>query len=236
VLVTLKTTALPEAEPLLRPLIGPGTRLVAMVNGLGVEDRLAAWFDPRRVFGVMCFVCVNRDGDGAVRHTAYGQVATGHFGEDASERARLTSLFRSSGIDCLEPASLLEARWRKLVWNVPYNGLGAAYDRTTDGIVGDPALRAESRLLMDEVIATGNADLAAAGQTARIEPAWADEQERRTLTMGPYAPSTLLDQRAGLPLEAEAMFAEPLRRARRLGVPAPAMERLGQLLAKPKSK
>lgn len=226
VLVALKTTALDGARPLIAPLVGPFTRVVAMCNGLGVEDRLADWFGPERVFGLLCFVCVNRDDDGTIRHLAYGAVAAGHFTDVAEEQARLVALCHGAGIECLAPESLLEARWRKLVWNVPYNGLTLVHDCTTDGIIGDEARNAEARRLMAEVIATGNADLAAHGRPGRIEEAWAGEQEARTRTMGPYAPSTLLDARAGRDLESDVLFAEPLRRARRLGVATPALERL----------
>jgi 2-dehydropantoate 2-reductase len=232
VLVALKTTALAEARALIAPLVGPTTRVVAMCNGLGVEDRFADWFGAARVFGLLCFVCVNRDDDGTIRHLGYGAVAAGHYGEDAAERARLADLCRGAGITCMAPASLLEARWRKLVWNVPYNGLAVVHDCTTDAIVGDAARNAEARRLMEEVIATGNADLATHDRPERIEAAWADEQERRTRTMGPYAPSTLLDARAGAALESEVLFAEPLRRARMLGVPTPALERLVAALAR----
>lgn len=226
VLVALKTTALDEARQLIAPLVGRRTRVVAMCNGLGVEDRLAAWFGAERIFGLLCFVCVNRDDDGTIRHLAHGQVAAGHFLDDTAERFLLAELCASAGIECRTPAALLEARWRKLVWNVPYNGLTLIHDCTTDGIIRDVGRNAEARQLMAEVIATGNADLAAHGRTEYIERAWADEQERRTREMGPYAPSTLLDARAGRDLETEVLFSEPLRRAERLGVDTPALRRL----------
>lgn len=221
-----KLVDLDAVAALVAPACGARTRVAVLGNGLGAEDRLARTIDPRRLFGLLCFVCINRQADGTVAHLAHGRVGAGHFAEDPAERAALAALMRSCGVACDEPACLLEARWRKLVWNVPYNGLCTLHDRTTEHITGTPALRAESRALMAEVIATANADLAAHARGERIEAAWADEQERRTLEMGAYAPSTLLDRRAGAPLELELIVAEPLRRARRLGVPAPALERL----------
>lgn len=221
-----KLVDLDAVADLVAPACGPRTRVVVLGNGLGAEDHLARRLDPDRLFGLLCFVCINRLADGSVVHLAHGRVGAGHFREDAGERAALAALVRSCGIACDEPACLLEARWRKLVWNVPYNGLCTRHDRTTEHITGTPDLRAESRALMAEVIAAANADLAAHARSERIEDAWADEQERRTLEMGAYAPSTLLDLRAGLPLELALIIAEPLRRARRLGVPCPALERL----------
>jgi 2-dehydropantoate 2-reductase len=230
VLVALKTTALPHARPLIEPLVGADTRVVVLCNGLGIEDELAEWLAPERVFGLLCFVAVNRDHDAAIRHLAFGHVVAGHFLDDPRERQALTDLWRSAGVRCDESSSLLEARWRKAAWNVPFNGLCVAYDCTTDAIVGDASRRAEADRLCREVIAIGNSDLAARGRTTRIEPGWAAEQLRRTDGMGPYAPSTLLDARAGRELETDTLLCEPLRRARRLGVAAPTLEWLVSVL------
>ncbi len=226
VLVALKTTALPEARSLVEPLLGKSTDVVVMCNGLGVEDRFADWFGPERVFGLLCFVGVNRDPDGTIRHLAFGHVAVGHFQDDPHERTRLAQLFESAGIESECPEALLEARWRKLGWNLPFNGLSLLFDCTTDGIVGDPERRAFALELSRESSLIGNLDLAAHGIDRRIEDDWAALQLQRTDTMGAYAPSTLLDARAGHPLEIEMMFLEPARRARRLGAHAPALVRL----------
>jgi len=228
VLITLKTTALDRAEALVRPLIGPHTKIVVLCNGLGVEDRFAQWFGAERVFGLLCFIGVNRSDDGTIHHKAFGHVAVGHFQDRVEQRESLVQLFESAGITCERTASLLEARWRKLGWNLPFNGLCLLYNCTTDGIVNSPERREFARQLARESVMVGNLDLAAHGQEARIDPGWAELQLSRTDTMGAYAPSTLLDARAGRELEMEAMFLEPARRAKMLGADTPALTRLMQ--------
>jgi 2-dehydropantoate 2-reductase len=226
VFVALKTTVLHQARALVEPLVAKHTRIAVLCNGLGVEDHFANWFGPERVFGLICFVAVNRDDDGTIRHLAFGHVSLGHFQDDANERQRLQQLIEGAGIECECPESLLEARWRKLGWNLPFNGLCLLHDCTTDGIVRDPARRAFARDLSAESIRIGNLDLAAHGIDRRIEDTWADLQLERTDTMGAYAPSTLLDARAGRALETEMMFIEPARRASQLNAAAPALTRL----------
>jgi 2-dehydropantoate 2-reductase len=202
-----------------------------MCNGLGVEDRFAGWFGAERVYGLLCFVGVNRSEDGTIQHLAFGHVAAGHFLDSPIKREALVQLCKGAGIDCDSTQSLLEARWRKLGWNLPFNGLSLAYDCTTDAIVLNPERRAFALRLAQEAVAIGNLDLAAHGQTVRIEPEWANLQLLRTDTMGAYAPSTLLDARAGRSQETEVMFAEPARRAQRLGVETPALRQLLDVLA-----
>jgi 2-dehydropantoate 2-reductase len=227
VLLALKTTALDDAPALLAPMIGPGTRVVAMCNGLGVEERLARHVEADRVYGAMAHVCVVRRDDGSVHHQAHGKLLLGHLRDDPARLRELAELVSSAGVGFYEAACLLEARWRKLTWNIPYNGLSVALDLETDAIMERPELRARVVALMAEVVAVANADLARAGKPARIDAVeWPLEMRERTLRMGAYATSTLLDWRAGRPLEIDAIFAEPVRRAREMRVPTPEMERL----------
>jgi len=229
-LLATKAAALPEAERLCGPAVHAGARLAALLNGLGVEDRLAAWCPRALVHGVLCFICVNRDHDGTVRHLAHGRVGVGHLDDDAASRGELAGLWRSAGIAVMEPPCLLEARWRKLAWNIPFNGLsvdGGLPGRGTRVILDDPTLRARCERLMRETIRTGNADLRAHGRNERIdEDAWTAEQFRLTGEMGDYLTSTVLDLRAGLPLETEFIFREPLARALALGVAVPVMQHM----------
>ena len=201
---------------------GPETRIAVLGNGLGAEELIASRCAPQRIFGMICAVCVNRHADGSIHHQAHGQVMVGHLQDDPEAREALAALCRGAGILTRSCPSLAEARWRKLVWNVPYNGLCTVHDCATDRILADEALRARSLRLMDEVLAVANADLGG----DRIPPSWAEEQERRTRAMGPYLPSTTLDLRAGIPLELDLIFAEPLRRAARLGMSTPELAAL----------
>ena len=60
VLCGLKTTALDDAATLIRPCLAPETRVLAIMNGLGIEERLAASLGTERVFGGLAFTCINR--------------------------------------------------------------------------------------------------------------------------------------------------------------------------------
>ncbi len=73
---------------------------------------------------------------------------------------------------------------------------------------------------MDEIIAIANA----CGH--ELPTAVALELLKRTETMGPYKPSTLIDFEAGRPLEIEAIWGEGLRRGRAAGVKTPQLEKL----------
>ncbi|HEX7597877.1 MAG TPA: 2-dehydropantoate 2-reductase N-terminal domain-containing protein, partial [Polyangia bacterium] len=119
ILVSLKTTAQKRMRELVEPLAGPASRVVILCNGLGVEELLVPWFDPARIFGLLCYVAVNRAPDATLTHHGFGHVVAGHFLDDEFCRADLVALCEGAGITCFAPPSLLEARWRKLAWNLP---------------------------------------------------------------------------------------------------------------------
>lgn len=230
VIVALKATANRELARLLPPLLGPATVVVNLQNGLGVDEAVAAVAGAERTLGALCFVGVNRLAPGEVVCSEEGYVEIGEFGRAAGEHAQaVAELFSAAGVKARVRDSLLAARWRKLVWNVPFNGLSVALGGvTSDETLRDPANEARVRALVREVQAIARAE------GVEIEDAFIDNQVERTKNMR-YKPSTLLDWLAGKPLELEPIWGEPLRRARALGVSAPELERLhAELLVRAK--
>lgn len=220
VVIAIKTTANDVLPDLLPPLLKPGTILLTLQNGLGNEAFLASHFPGHPVLGGMCFVCINRSEPGVIHHIAHGKIEMGAFSHPET-LAPVADLFVRAGLDCRILPDLGLARWRKLVWNVPFNGLaiaGGGID--TQQILAKPELRARTRALMDEVIAVA----AALGHV--IDPAFAEANIKGTLEMGPYQPSSLVDFLAGNAVEVEAIWGSPLREAKRLGVATPELEHL----------
>lgn len=232
VLCALKATSIEEARNLVRPCVAANTRILVLMNGLGIEERFAEWFGPERIFGGLAFTCVNRGEPGCVHHLTYGRVTLAHFQNDPVELETAVAIWAQSKVRVTTSPSLLCARWEKLCWNIPFNGLAvAAGGITTDRIMGDPDLRNAARTLMAEVIAAGNADLAAHSENARLDhDVLVTRTFRSTDTMGAYRPSTMIDFMEGRAMEVEAMFAEPLRRAQSLGVATPQLAILTALL------
>lgn len=233
VICSLKATALEQARELVAPCLGPNTRVVALMNGLGIEPRFAEWFGPERVFGGMAFVCINRGEPGVIHHLEYGRVSIGHALDDPKETASLEALLAGANIETVVAPNLRYARWEKLCWNVPFNGLSvAAGGIGTRTILGNEGLRATAETCMREVIAAANADLAAVGSPARLDE---DEVVTRmfqlTSTMGDYRTSMVIDYVNGRELEVEAILGNPVRRARELAVAVPTMSALYALVA-----
>jgi 2-dehydropantoate 2-reductase len=233
VICSLKATALEQARELVEPCLREDTRILALMNGLGVEARFAEWFGAQRVFGGMAFVCINRGEPGVIHHLDYGRISLGNLLDDASENAHLDELLRGANIETVVAPNLRYARWEKLCWNVPFNGLSVAGGGIgTQTILRDRELRTTAETVMREVVAAGNADLTAANSTSRLD---VDEVVARmfslTETMGDYRTSMVIDYVNGAELEVESILGNPVRRARELSVPVPTMSALYGLVA-----
>jgi 2-dehydropantoate 2-reductase len=213
VLIALKTTANHELLALVPPLLHERTILLTLQNGLGNEEFLASQFGAQRVLGGLCFICLNRVAPGVIEHYDKGRIAIGEFGRAPQPRTHaLVAEFNKAGVNCSVVEDLALERWRKLVWNIPFNGISVASGGvTTDVMLENPEMRAAVDGLMHEVIAGANACGLALPESE------ADEQMTRTEKLGAYKPSTLVDYEADRPLEIEAIWGEPLRRATAAG-------------------
>jgi 2-dehydropantoate 2-reductase len=222
VIVAVKTTSNPDLPPLILPLLGEKTMILTFQNGLGNEEFLARHFDAGRIMGGLCYICLNRVGPGVVERFGAARLAIGEFASLPKPRTHDVSWeFKRCGVVCSVVADLALERWRKLVWNVAFNGLTiTAGGIDTAALLADDGLRLEALELMNEIIGIASA----CGQ--KLPTILALDYLKRTAAMGPYRPSTLLDYEAGRPLEIDAIWGEALRRGRAVGASVPRLEQL----------
>ncbi len=226
VIIGLKATGNQALEGLLPPLLKPDTALVTLQNGLGNEEFLAERWGAERVMGGLCFVCLNRTAPGVIEHYDHGSLSLGEYGRRPEERTRkLAELFRAAGIDSSIADNLVTERWRKLLWNIPFNGLCiAAGGATVADVLADDGLRTLARELIGEALD------AARRLGHEIPEAFAAHQIDRSWSMGAYKPSSLIDWKAGHPVEVEAIWGEPWRQGVAAGARMDRIETLYRIL------
>jgi 2-dehydropantoate 2-reductase len=225
ILITLKTTANDYLHDLVAPLLKPDTIILTLQNGLGNEELLADLFGRDRILGGMAFVCINRPNPGEILHTDHGVIRLGEPFNITSDRAKkISEIFNASNVKCEAIDDLTYGRWDKLIWNVPFNGLGAALDLTTDQIISNADGLTVARRLMQEVI-----DIAKP-LGLRFDLTIIEAKIRHTQTMGAYKTSMQIDRNLGRPMEIEAIIGNPLKLALEKSVATPYMEMLYNIL------
>lgn len=232
-LVGAKTTSNAALAPLLAQVAAPGGKVLLLQNGLAVEQALRPLLpESLHLLGGLCFICAHRTAPGVVEHQSLGAVSLGYHSGPASDQvARLAiveagvALFRAAGLDANAMPSLELARWQKLVWNVPYNGLSVLLNAGTRALMANADSRALIRALMGEVIAAAGA----CGHT--LPPEYADKLLAATDRMPDYLPSMYHDAALARPLELSAIYVAPLAAAALAGCQLPRIEALYQALA-----
>jgi 2-dehydropantoate 2-reductase len=169
----------------------------------------------------MSFICSHKAGPGLVEHLDYEAVTIGEYRLDGSVvgvtpavEAAVADL-ADAGVPTTALDDVVAGRWRKLVWNVPFNGLSVVLDAGTDELMVDPSAHHLVVDLMGEVVAASVADGHAVPEQA------VGEMLERTEKMTPYAPSMKLDFLAGRPMELDPIYAAPLAAAAAAGCPMP---------------
>ncbi len=224
--VCIKATHNHLLAKLLGPLLGPDTTVLVLQNGLEVDRDAAAVAGDDRVVGGLCFLCSNKVGPGHIRHLDYGHMTLGEYDPGrapcgiSGRLRRIGTDFERAGITVELSEDLYLARWKKLAWNIPFNGLSVLLDATTDRLMAEPPTRELARLLMPEVAAGA----AACGR--HIEHAFLDRLLDYTARMKPYRTSMKLDHDHHRPMEVEAIFGQPVRIAAEHGSPLPRIDTL----------
>ena len=223
VVIAAKSTVNEQLVESVRELVEPRrTAILTLQNGMGNAEFYAKHFPGTPVLSGLCFVCVNRVAPGVVENYHPGRVEIGSLGDQWPELAeQAVQAFQEAGVKTNFSPVLDAALWRKLCWNVPFNGLSIAGGSITcDRILADPKMKARARALMEEVRA------AAAHFGHEIADSFLQGQFDVTEKMGAYQPSSLIDFVDNRPVEIEAIWGEPLRRGQAAGVSMPELEKL----------
>lgn len=213
VLVGLKSTNNHLLKDLLPPVLHKNTLVILIQNGLGLEEDLHKMMPDLHIAGGLAFICSSKVGEGHVSHMDYGKLNIGAYSRiDEELIKKVVADFCESGIEA-NAVDLDEARWRKLVWNIPYNGMTVVQDTTTEALMSNTATRSLLYEMMLEVIGAANAS----GLKHEIEESYAADMLEMTEQMVPYLPSMKLDYNARRPLEIEYIYSRPVAIARRHG-------------------
>ncbi|MEM9923415.1 MAG: putative 2-dehydropantoate 2-reductase [Cyanobacteria bacterium P01_D01_bin.50] len=218
VVIALKTTQNHLLAKMLPNVLKDDGVVLVLQNGLGIEEEIAEIVGNDKVMGGLCFLCSNKIAPGHIRHLDYGQIKFGEYAANynpvgITDRMQLIQEdFESAGIKIELTEDLSKARWEKLVWNIPYNGLSVVLNATTDELMADIHTRKLVEQLMYEVVA-------GAKTTERIiDQSFVQMMLDYTVKMKPYRTSMKIDYDENRPLEIEAIVGNPLRKAQEKGV------------------
>ena len=212
VIVGLKTTNNRLLPTLLPPLLKKDTLVVLIQNGIGVEADVQQMFPDVQLVAGLAFICSAKTKPGLISHQCYGQINLGNYSCRSQELLQhVADDFCAAGVK----AGLVEyeeARWKKAVWNMPFNGMTVALNTRTDLLLKNPSTRQLIREQMLEVIGA-----ARHLGVQNLDEEFADKMIQMTDEMTPYSPSMKLDYDFHRPMEIDYLYSRPLQIAREAG-------------------
>ena len=212
VLVGLKTINNHMLPELLSPLLHENSVVVLIQNGIGVEADVQQMFPNTALIAGLAFICSAKTEPGRVNHQCYGSINLGNYScKDETLFNAILNDFTNAGIQA-GSVPYEEARWKKAVWNMPFNGMTVALNTQTDLLLKNPSTRQLIRDLMMEVI-----DAARHLGVTGLDETFADKMIETTDVMTPYSPSMKLDYDFHRPMEIHYIYTRPIEIARAAG-------------------
>jgi len=226
VLVGLKVLPEISTAEIIKEVVGPDTAIVLLQNGVEIEEPVAQAFPNNEIISGLAFICATRTSPGHIDHSDFGRLVIGRFPAGKSAKTEeLAKLFNDSGLSCTVSEDVLTDRWRKLVWNAPFNPISVlAGGADTKTMVENPESLELARQVMEEVCKIAEA----VGH--HLPDGVVQENIEGTRRMSPYKSSMLVDFEAGRPMEVEAILGNTIRAAKRHNLAVPHMESLYGLL------
>ena len=230
VIFTVKTYDNKTAIPLIKPLVGPGTTVLTLQNGVDSAEEIASAIGEKQVIGGATYVATAIESPGVIRQTGtHRRVVLGEYfnpRRQPSERVQaLAEAMTVADIHAEPVADAGHAVWEKFTYLAPF----AAFTGAARLPIGPLWAEQESQqVFLDAVMEVASVAKAHGAQMP------ADHRDRVFEYATKLPPSTrsslLIDLSQGKPIEVEALQGSVVRRGARVGVPTPIMAALYAVL------
>lgn len=218
VLVAVKAWQVPEVAPTLRPLVGEGTCVLPLQNGVEAAGQLAAALGPEPVLGGLCRIISMQVAPGHIRHLGVEpSIDCGEIGRPPTPRVRrLRNVLEGAGIRVRTPDDIRAAIWEKFLFICPVSGVGALTGKPIGELREAPAARAMLEAAMREIVAV------AAGHGVVLRPDIVERTLRFLDGLPPEGTASMQrDLLEGRPSELESQNGAVVRLGRQAGTPTP---------------
>ena len=238
VVLALKAHSLAPALDQIAPLLGKGTAVVTMQNGVpwwyfykaggalegtrldAVDPGGTIWerIGPERVIGSVVYPAVEVDAPGLIRHVEGTRFSLGEPSGEKSDRvAALAREMVKAGLQAPVREDIRSEIWVKLWGNLSFNPISALTGSTLAAIVADEGTRSVARAMMLEAQAIGES----LGVRFLIP---VDRRIKGAGDVGEHKTSMLQDLERGRPMEIDALVTAAQELGRLVGKPTPTID------------
>ena len=225
VLFCVKSYDTETASRALTPLVGDGSMLLSLQNGIDNAEKLASLWGKQRTFAGVVYIGAQVDSPGVIRHSNGGKIIFGPVdGAIGAAADRIERILSAAEIPCATSAKIQTVQWAKLLWNAPFCAISCLSGASAKQVVESATL---TRLAVDCMV---EVQAAARKRGVDLPRNLFDETIDFSRGLGAFKPSMLQDLEAGKPLEYEAFNGVVVKLLRQADEAAPVNETFYALL------
>ena len=227
VVVAVKHYSLREAASQIRPLIGPETTVVPLLNGVDAHEQLIEAVGTGPVVSGLCSLVSLIEAPGVIRQESkLRRVVVGELDRRKSDRVeRLVQAWAAAGAEAIHAEDILVALWTKFVFIASFGGVTALARCTAGELLASP----ETRELF--IRAMREAEAVARARQVALAPDAVDKALSMAEAFEPTATSSMQrDVAAGRPFELEAFSGTIVRLGVEAGAATPVHRMIYALL------
>ena len=230
VLVAVKTYDNPTALPLLKPMIGDGTTVLTVQNGVDSPTEVAAVAGEARTLGGTTYIATALEAPGLIVQTGdHRRIVFGEaFGDLPRMSDRVTRIHEAFAAADIQSSPVEDGRvpiWEKFIFLAALAGFTGAARLPIGPVWGDPFTKS--------MFLAGSREIEAVARAEGV-PVAADVVERIVPYVdripGTMRSSLLIDLQQGKRIEVESLHGTVVRRGAARGVPTPIMSTLYAVL------
>jgi 2-dehydropantoate 2-reductase len=221
VLFAVKLWDTEKAAELARPLVGPGTRVITLQNGVDSYERVSPILGKDQTVAGTAYIATVLRAPGVVSHTSkFAMMRCGRIdGAPDAKLAAFVEAGKAANIDIQPQEDMNRERWQKFIFLSAMAGANCVTRLPLGRLLADPETRAFYRRLMEECLRVGQKS------GARVPDEWVDDRMVFSDNAPPGMKASMLhDLEAGNRLELDWLTGKVVSLGRELGVPTPASE------------
>jgi 2-dehydropantoate 2-reductase len=219
VLFCVKSFDTETAAAALKPIVGPGTGVLSIQNGVDNEDKLIGILGAGHVLGGMAQVFATIESPGVIRHVQLGRIVFGEMDGRETERARaFLAVCQRAAIPAEISPHVVRTLWEKYVFLAAHAGMTGLTRCPVGPLRSLGPTRLMYRRLLEEMVALARAAGVPLGddfveQSFKLLDGMAET----------FASSLHHDLSQGKRLELEALHGHAVRLGERHGIPTPTL-------------
>ena len=226
ILFAVKLYSNKDATNAIKPMMGQGTSILTLQNGVSSGQDLAAAYGMRHIAEAAVYIESEASDKGVIQSGSTPKLIIGSRQKDYSASARsIAELLDVPGIHSVFTENIEMELWTKLVSVGAFGTVVAASRSSLTQLAADPDSLATLRNIMGEI-----ALVAASSGVQLSQNVVEDKLSEGLAEAEAYRSSMLQDLQNGNPLEFDWLLGDVIRRGHRLGVSTPVSSAISTVL------